>query len=371
MASGLLGRRVGVLITYDKSRPRNVTSAWALAAVVLCAGSFGGVLVDVAGAAASAGVCPVKLGASVAPSKAPGSQRELVPPGAVSVTVCRYRGLNDPSARDVGRLAGSAVLSDLQRVQSLSARFDGLPPAQGGPVACPADDGSMALAIFGYPGSAFDPVSIRLTGCSIASNGFVVGNMAFDVGWRLRVELQRLTGCDVPPCDSDPVVPRVVGLDVAAAYRRLHRAGLRVSLPAVELNHGGLASPLHVVAQSVRAGKAVASDGIVQLTLGCPRCGVTSPAVPVTLPVYRVPGFVGKSVAAARRWVAGKTLYFVVHLGPLVGGDARDLFDNYRVSRQQPRVRSWLSLGRRRSCCGGTGGSFRPTPLAVWGAQIG
>jgi hypothetical protein len=185
---------------------------------------------------------------------------------------------------------------------------------------------SSLLAIFDYAHATPDPVSVRLTGCSLATNGFVMASMAFDAGQRLRNELAHLTGCHSSVsnwlCTTDPApvvaVSVVVGLDVSAAYRVLHRVGLRVSLPAVELDYG----------------------------LG------------------------GRSVIDARRGVAQKTLYFVARLGSLQGGDAPSLLDNYRVSRQRPHTGAGLRLGTRTSCCGGTAGSFKPTPLVVWGAQI-
>jgi hypothetical protein len=229
------------------------------------------------------------------------------------------------------------------------------------------------LAIFEYSHATTDPVSIRLTGCSLATNGFVTATMAFDAGQRLRSELAHMTGCHSSRsdsfCDSDPVVPRVVGRDVTAAYGQLHRAGLRVSLPAFELDYG-LATPLRVVAQSPRGGTAMSRGAVVRLTLGCPGCGVDSPGGPTHLPTYHVPRFIGGTVGAARRWVADKTLYFVAHLGRLRGGDAPGLLDNYRIYRQRPGTGAGLRLGVGTSCCGGTGGSFTPTPMVVWGAQI-
>ena len=57
-------------------------------------------------------------------------------------------------------------------------------------------------------------------------------------------------------------------------------------------------------------------------------------------------------------------------VGPLTDGDAPNLFDNYRVLRQRPKPGSSLKLGTATSCCGGTQGTFTPTPLIVWGSQI-
>jgi hypothetical protein len=330
------------------------------------------VCVFVLASASAAGATP--LGCPSKPSglgwsSSPSAQQELVPPGAVSLTLCRYRGLNDPSPRYVNELAGSGTVSDQPHVQAFAAQFDALPPL--GPIvpwpmACPSGDESSVLAVFNYAQGPPDPVFASLTGCATATNGHVVRSLAFAPGQRLRSRLARITGCHTALCDSDPVVPRVVGRDVATAYRRLHRAGLRVSLPAFELDLG-LGSPLRVTGQSIRAGTGVADGGSVTLTLGCPGCGVGSPAVPTHLPRYVVPDLVGGSVAAAARWVAHKELYFVAHLGALKAGAAPDLLGNYRVTRQRPRAGKRLQLGTATSCCGGAGGSFLPTPLTVWG----
>lgn len=336
-------------------------------------------VLDVSTAVATVAGCPPKPTA-VAPSQSSEAQRELVPSGAVSVTLCRYRGLNDPTPRYVSQLVGSATLTSGWRARSLGDRFDALPPLQGGTTACPSDDGSALLVIFAYPRSIRDPVSVHPTGCSYATNGSITADMAVDAGQRLRTELQRMTGCNSSRdnwlCNSDPTpssrrvkVPRVIGLEPAAAYQQLHHSSLRVSLPAVELDYVEGPS-LYVVAESPRAGQSVPRGGIVRLTLGCPRCGAGSPGVPTFLPTYRVPDFVGARAGAARRWTTQNQLDFVAHLGPLTAGDSANLFDNYRVLRQQPRAGSSLKLGTGSSCCGGTQGSFTPTPLIVWGAEI-
>ena len=152
--------------------------------------------------------CPEKA-QSVVRSPAPGAQQQLVPPGALSVTVCRYRGLNDPNPRYANQLVGSARVADAKQVQSLGDQFNSLPPPSGAPAACPADDGSSMLAIFEYSGSPADPVLVHPTGCSYATNGYTKGNVALKGGQTLRTELQHLTGCASSLenwwCNSDPL----------------------------------------------------------------------------------------------------------------------------------------------------------------------
>ena len=332
-----------------------------LAAVGIAAGLAS--TLDASSAIAAAKACPDNP-VDVARSLSPDAQRELVPVGAVSVTICRYRGLNDPSPRYVNQFVGSAALTDGQQVRSLGDQFNALPPPlpSGTAAACPSDDGSLLLAIFAYSQSTPNPVSVHPTGCSDATNGYITADMSFDAGQRLRTELQRMTGCNSSLenwlCNSDPVpssprvkVLRVIGLEPAAAYQRLHNSGLRVSLPPVELDYVDSPS-LYVVTEAPRAGKSVGRGGIVRLTLGCPRCGAGSPGVPTYLPTYRVPNFVGRGAGAARRWATQNRLDFVAHLGPLTGGDAPNLFDNYRVLRQRPKAGSSLKLGTGSSCCG-------------------
>jgi hypothetical protein len=164
-------------------------------------------------------------------------------------------------------------------------------------------------------------------------------------------------------------IPRVVGDDLQTAYDRLHDAGLRVSIPAgIQLNTSGF-STLLAVKISPRPGHRVARDSTVTLTLGCPTCGLGSPAVPIHMPKYRVPEFVGHRASAASAWVNGKTLYFAVHLGPLIGGNAHHLYGNYEVTRQEPTAGTLLTLGQGTSSPGGSSGTFLPTPLTVWGTQ--
>lgn len=87
------------------------------------------------------------------------------------------------------------------------------------------------------------------------------------------------------------------------------------------------------------------------------------------MPRYKVPKFVGRQVSAAYTWTKGKDLYFAAHLGPLIAGNARHLYENYRVTRQTPAAGTFLTLGRGTRSDDGTSGTFLPTPLTVWGTQ--
>lgn len=161
-------------------------------------------------ASAAAQGCPETAPGAVS-SGSPGAQQQLVPAGAVSLTLCRYRGLSDPNPSYVNQLVGSATLTDPQQLQLSADQFNALPPFPNGVFACPLDDGSSLLASFEYANSPPDEVSIRSTGCSSATNGYVTSSMMFSGGQELRTELQNLTGCassiDYWLCNSDPVTP--------------------------------------------------------------------------------------------------------------------------------------------------------------------
>jgi hypothetical protein len=160
-------------------------------------------------------------------------------------------------------------------------------------------------------------------------------------------------------------VPAVTGLSAGQAYSMLHGLGLKVSLPRLDLQFV-VDPPDHVVAATPSAGQRVDVGDVVSLALGCSGCVAGSPSVPVHMPRYRVPAFIGRTVERPHRWVVHKELFYAFHLGRLVAGNASTLFGNYRVTRQSPRPGRELALGRGTRCCHGTGGTFRPTPLAMW-----
>jgi hypothetical protein len=164
------------------------------------------------------------------------------------------------------------------------------------------------------------------------------------------------------------VVPAVKGELIADAYRRLHAAGFRVSIPeGFELD--SLASPVAEVLEISPHPNARRPRGsIVTVHAGC-ECMLGSPAVPVgRLPRYRIPDFAHNPVGAAQRWIDRKTLYLTEHIGPLDAGDASSLYGNYRIHRQQPRPGRLLSLGIGTYNVARTSGTFMP--LTVWADQI-
>lgn len=170
---------------------------------------------------------------------------------------------------------------------------------------------------------------------------------------------------DVAVASSPSVrVPHVVGMSAARGYSLLHRDGLKVTIPhgfdVDSLTGGG-----EILSSVPAPGRQVRSGSTVSLTVGCRSCALGSPAVPGDLPAYRVPSFVGRSVATVLRWVTHKTLYLDEHFGPIHAGAAAQLADNYHVVRQHPAPGATLRLGVGHPT-GPNSGTFLPTPLAVW-----
>jgi hypothetical protein len=174
-----------------------------------------------------------------------------------------------------------------------------------------------------------------------------------------------LVGSARAAASGTAVVPRVAGTGLLAAYDRLHAAGLRVRIPA-RVWFDSLAPPR--VARAVpAAGRRVAPGSVVTLYLrrGVGRLRVSGGR----LPKYTVPRFVGGDVSAAQSWVGSKELAFRAYLAPLTADNGLGFFANYRVTRQQPRAASRLTLGYR--AIGARGRiTFRVTPLTVWGRQL-
>jgi hypothetical protein len=114
------------------------------------------------------------------PSKAPttepsparsGLDVDLVPPGPVYGTVCRYQGFNGTAKP--GSLVRSHLLSGAA-LTSVVALFDS--PrwqviTQPAVYNCPMDDGASDMVEFAYPTGPAARVRVALSGCRFASNG--------------------------------------------------------------------------------------------------------------------------------------------------------------------------------------------------------
>jgi hypothetical protein len=152
------------------------------------------------------------------------------------------------------------------------------------------------------------------------------------------------------------VVPQVIGTDLFSAYRRLHAAGLRVNIPAGLTIDPRLGL---VTKQDLRPGETVSRGSTVTIQIGC-TCRLGRMRLPRTQPAYVVPDFRGRLVTAASDWIKHKTLFFLVHLGPLRSGRANALYANYRETRQSPAPGTTLRF---------SASAGRTTPLTVWARQ--
>jgi hypothetical protein len=113
----------------------------------------------------------------------------LVPHGANSLLLCRYRGLNPASTAH--RLARARRVTATSELARLTGELDALPNA-GNLVHCPMDDGSEITATFSYPRAASVVVTVDLTGCRTVGNGRVTRTAASAAGGRLIDQLTAL-----------------------------------------------------------------------------------------------------------------------------------------------------------------------------------
>ena len=124
-------------------------------------------------------------------SARPGATRQIVPPGARGVLLCRYSGLNTPSGDF--RLTLSARVHDSATVARLARELDALAPTTG-VYHCPADSGADIVARFTYAAGPPNPVTIDLTGCNPVTNGHLQRDAGVTAaGRRLVGALARMT----------------------------------------------------------------------------------------------------------------------------------------------------------------------------------
>jgi hypothetical protein len=100
-------------------------------------------------------------------------RRELVPSGAATLTVCRYNGMNDFGGAPQWALRGAGATTDRSQIKRIVAELDALRPAHG-IYSCPMDDGSAAVATFGYGSPPGVTVTVGTNGCNSITNGHVI-----------------------------------------------------------------------------------------------------------------------------------------------------------------------------------------------------
>ncbi len=139
--------------------------------------------------------------AAKAPSALPGNawapaRRQLAPPGASAIRLCRYSALNQRPAR---ALARSVLVSDAKTVRAIVSELDSLRVSASPRPFCPLDDGAVIDALLAYPGGNGVVIQIELTGCANANNGNVTRTTAQTrAGTELLASVERLTGYTRP-----------------------------------------------------------------------------------------------------------------------------------------------------------------------------
>jgi hypothetical protein len=170
----------------------NVLACVAAAALALAASA------GASGAAQPAPTCPSADRHRLVSSR-PGAGRELVPPGAGSVLLCRYSGMfNGIGPRlPAYRLQGRDLVDDAATVAGIAREIDSLPRSTA-PIACPADFGRAIVASFRYASGPQDPVTIALDGCFGAGNGRVSRVGLSESWYRFVNGLAARTGLHLP-----------------------------------------------------------------------------------------------------------------------------------------------------------------------------
>lgn len=170
--------RTGAVSLSDVA-PRILTSALA-AAVLLCALP--------AGARGGSPPCAAREPRQDRPVA--GGAHQLVPSGAATLLLCRYRGLNP--ARTALRLRSFRLLTGRTEITSITAALNALPRAKA-VFHCPMDDASAIFATFSYTARADVVVRIGLRGCRTVNGPYLPVRTAISPGGaRLVAKLERL-----------------------------------------------------------------------------------------------------------------------------------------------------------------------------------
>jgi hypothetical protein len=162
----------------------------ALLALVLSAGF--GIALHAAGAATvTPAACVAKEPSTVPANSWAPARTQLAPPGAVTIRLCRYDGLNTKPAL---ALAAQALVTRAATVEQLSGELEAL-KAPSGLAFCPMDDGGAVDMLLAYSGGHSVLVQVELSGCTIANNGNVSRTAATTkAGSELLRQIAQLTG---------------------------------------------------------------------------------------------------------------------------------------------------------------------------------
>lgn len=101
-----------------------------------------------------------------------GARRMLVPPGVVSLRVCRYNGMNASAGVPQWGLRGAGVTSRRSRIARIVSELDAIRPSRGS-YSCPFSDASDVIASFAYRSPPRVVVTVDTGGCNAVTNGHV------------------------------------------------------------------------------------------------------------------------------------------------------------------------------------------------------
>ena len=101
-----------------------------------------------------------------------GARKVLVPHGAISLTVCRYNGMNANDGVPQFGLLGVGETADRATIDQLTDELDAL-KSERGVINCPMDDSSQDVAYFDYASGPSIVVTAGTNGCNDITNGHI------------------------------------------------------------------------------------------------------------------------------------------------------------------------------------------------------
>lgn len=156
--------------------PQSPRSLVLLACALIAATAVAALLVMVVTARAQTSgslVCPHDDRSQSAPTQIrTGARKELVPPGATTLTVCRYNGMNAFGGVPQWGLRGAGATDKRSQINKIIAGLDALKPTRG-VYNCPFSDSSDVVATFGYGSGPGVVITMDTGDCNTVSNGHV------------------------------------------------------------------------------------------------------------------------------------------------------------------------------------------------------
>jgi hypothetical protein len=123
-------------------------------------------------------------------SERPGADAQMVPPGAVSLTICGYNGGNLIGGTPQNALFKRGQVRTLTTVRHMAEAINAVKrsAADALRMACTSDVGDKLIAYFHYRAGVDDIVTLDLGGCGILSNGHIarMGDVAARLARRTR-----------------------------------------------------------------------------------------------------------------------------------------------------------------------------------------